>query len=375
MINVFQPTLGDREIEAIRRVFAANWPGKGQVTDQFESAFATHLGVDRALVRSVSCCTEGLFQAIELLELGTGDEVVLPSISFIGAANAIAAVGAQPVFCDVDAATLNPTAADIDHKLTARSRAVLLLHYGGVPCEMDPILELVGRRGLWLVEDSACSPASSYRGRVCGTFGEIGIWSFDATKILVTGDGGMVYCRDLELARRLEERLYLGLKQQSGYTNKTQDRWWEFDVGSCSRRAVMNDIAAAMGVEQLNKLAPFVQRRRQIHAHYDHLLKGVDWVEGPPPVPRHAESSYFLYWIRTRAALRDPLARHLRQRGIYTTFRYYPLHKIPYYRDGSILPHAEEAADTALCLPLHQGLTERDLACIGEALDEFGREL
>src|SRR5678816_2362158 len=161
MINVFQPALGAEELEAVRRVFESNWPGKGKVTDQFEADFARHLGTDRELVHSTSCCTEGLFQAMTLLGIGPGDEVVLPSISFVGAANAIMASGAQPVFCDVDGASLNCTADTIESCITARTRAVLILHYGGVPCDMEAIGGLLARRRLLLIEDNACSVALS----------------------------------------------------------------------------------------------------------------------------------------------------------------------------------------------------------------------
>src|SRR5688572_24343074 len=133
MIHVFQPSLGAEELEAVRRVFESNWVGKGAVTDRFEAAFARHLAVDRGCVRSLSSCTEGLFQAMTLLGIAAGDEVVLPSISFVGAANAVLAAGATPVFCDVDRRTLNTTAADLEQAMTSRTRAVILLHYGGVP--------------------------------------------------------------------------------------------------------------------------------------------------------------------------------------------------------------------------------------------------
>src|SRR5687768_8465038 len=179
-INVFQPTLGAEELEAVGGVFASSWVGRGARTDRFESEFAAHLGVDRGLVRSVSCCTEGLFQSMDLLGIGAGDEVVLPTISFVGAANAVAACGATPVFCDVDPRTLNATAGTLEPKLTTRTRAVLLLHYGGLPARLHEILPLLHGRRVALIEDSACSVASRIDGRACGTFGDVGVWSFDA---------------------------------------------------------------------------------------------------------------------------------------------------------------------------------------------------
>jgi aminotransferase len=306
-----------------------------------------------------------------LAGVGPGDEVILPSISFVGAANAVMGAGARPVFCDVDPGTLNVTASTIEAVMTDRTRAFLPIHYGGLPCEMEPILELAARRRIAVIEDSACSVASKLRGKACGTMGDVGVWSFDAMKILVTGDGGMVYCRDLETARRAGQWLYLGVDGGSGFSNTAETRWWEFDVHCPGRRSITNDIAAAIGLEQLKKLGTFVARRKTIHECYDTWLREFDWLKTPPPVPPDSESSYYLYWIRTGEGRRDRLARHLRDRGIYTTFRYYPLHRLPLYGSTARLPQAEQAAEETLCLPIHQSLSDADLDRILDSLRSF----
>lgn len=375
LINVFQPSLEREELEAVAKVFQSNWIGKGGVTARFEAAFADYLHVERPLVRSVSCCTEGLFQAIGLIGAGPGDEVILPSISYVGGANAIAAAGAAPVFCDVDPRTLNATADTIADKITGRTRAVLILHYGGLPGDMDAICSLAQRRNLVLIEDSACSVASLYRQRACGTFGDIGLWSFGPVKILSTGDGGMIYCRNGELAERVERLLYLGLTTPSGFSSDARERWWEFDVESPGRKAVMNDIASAIGIEQLKKLPAFIERRRAIHELYDRALADLAWLRTPPEPPPHTQSSCFMYWIQTQPGIRDRLATHLRERGIYATFRYFPLHRLKIYGVGDRLPHAELAAQATLCLPIHQGLSDGDIHRVVDAVRDFGATL
>jgi len=375
MINVFEPALRAEELEAVKKVFESNWVGKGRLTDQFESEFAGYLGVERNLIRSVSCCTEGLFQAIAMLGTGTGDEVILPTISFVGAANAIAAHGARPVFCDVDGRTLNPTAELIERKITPKTKAVMILHYGGVPCEMDAIGDLVRERDLSLIEDNACSVASRYRGKACGTFGDFGSWSFDAMKILVTGDGGMIYCKNPEQAQQAEELVYLGLLTKSGFSTSNEGRWWEFEIGSFGRRAIMNDIASAIGLEQLKKLAGFIARRREIHEAYDRLLFGLDWLQIPPEIPSFSESSYYFYWLQMAPATRDRLAKHLRENDIYTTFRYYPLHWVKGYGSAEVLPSAEKIAHETLCIPMHQSLTDEQVEKICECVKAFGKLL
>ena len=363
--------MGQREIEAVARVFESNWTGKGRLTAQFEEMFAHHLRVDRPLVRSVACCTEGLFQSIELLLLKAGDEVVLPAISFVGMANAIAARGVTPVFCDVDPRTLNATAATIEARLTPKTKAVAIVHYGGLPCEMDEIVILTRSRGIPLIEDSACSVASTYRGRACGTFGAIGVWSFDSMKILVTGDGGMMYLQESQLAQRAEEALYLGLRTKSGLSSEAAQHWWEFEIAGFGRRAIMNDITAAIGLEQLDRLPSFIRRRHEIHEQYDRELEGINGLVTPPRIPEHMTSSFYLYWIQTQPEKRDRLARFLRDKGVYSTFRYYPLHLVKRYGAQARLPSAEAAALSTLCIPIHQSMTEGDVTQVGSGIREF----
>ena len=156
-INVFQPSLGAEELEAVRRVFESHWVGKGRCTERFEANFANHLNVPRELLRSTNSCTEGLFQVMALLEIGPDDEVILPSISFVGAANAVMARGARPVFCDVNPRTLNVECHFVEEQITAKTKAVIVLHYGGVPCPLEAIAQLAHRHGIMLIEDSACS--------------------------------------------------------------------------------------------------------------------------------------------------------------------------------------------------------------------------
>jgi aminotransferase len=375
MINVFQPSLRQEELDAVGKVFESNWVGKGKLTDLFEADFARYIGTDRSLIRSVNCCTEGLFQSMNLLGIEPGDEIILPTISFVGAANAVAGSGARPVFCDVDTETLNITAELIEQKITPKTKAVALLHYGGVPCPMDEIVGLLRPKGIALIEDNACSVASRYKGKACGTSGDIGVWSFDAMKILVTGDGGMIYCKDPEMAQRSEKELYLGLLNGSGYSSHGQTTWWEFEISCYGRRAIMNDVASAIGLEQLKKLPNFVSRRKEVHEFYNRGLSDVDWLKIPPQIPSYSESSYYFYWIQMRPDIRDRLAKHLRDNGIYTTFRYYPLHWVKYYQACTSLPNAEKAAQTTLCIPIHQSLSESDLHKVVSSIREFGNRL
>ncbi|MFE7312349.1 DegT/DnrJ/EryC1/StrS family aminotransferase [Streptomyces sp. NPDC057555] len=369
MINLFEPALGEEELAAVREVFAGGWLGKGPRTSAFQAAFAAHLGVPADRLVSLNSCTEGLFLAMELLDIGPGDEVVLPSVSFVGAANAVAARHGTPVFCDVDPYMLNPSAAHIAARLTAATRAVLVLHYGGYPGDIENIAALCRDHGIPLIEDAACAVASRASGTACGTFGEIGLWSFDSMKILVTGDGGMLYARDPEVARRAAERAYLGLRQVSGYARAgTGGRWWDFQVGPFGRRSITNDIAAAIGAVQLEKLPSFVRRRQEITHWYHGRLAGVAGLRCPAPPPPGHTPSYYFYWVQMDRRIRDQVAERLYQRGIYTSFRYAPLHLVSAYGPQPPLPGAERASARTLCIPLHQGLDDSHLDTVATEL-------
>lgn len=371
MLNVFQPSLGDEELEAVRAVFAGNWLGHGPRTRAFEAEFAEHLGVPPEGVVFINSATSGLFLAAELLDLGPADDVVLPSISFVGAANAISATGARPVFCDVDPRTLNPSVAHLEAVLTPRTKAVFLLHYGGYPGDVVEIAAFCRRRGVLLVEDAACAVSSSVDGVRCGAFGDIAMWSFDAMKVLVTGDGGMLYVRDPELALRAHRLAYHGLAHASGMSasRKVPTRWWELDVQDFGRRVVGNDLTAAIGSVQLRRLPGFIERRRQIAAGYDRMLAAVDGVRTPPPLPAGQQSSYYFYWVQLDPAIRDGVAADLLEQGIYATFRYAPLHRVPAYRAATgDLPGVDEASDSTLLLPIHQTLTDDEVRTVADAL-------
>lgn len=376
MINVFQPSLGEQELAAVREVVESNWVGRGEKANEFEARLARHIGVGAEHVTSVNSCTEATFIAMELAGIGPDSEVVLPTVSFVGAGNAVASRGARPVFCDVDPRTLNPTVADVEAVLTPRTKAVLILHYGGYPGDVAEIAALCRARGILLIEDAAIAIASRAHGRACGTFGDMGVWSFDHGKIVVTVDGGMLYVRDPELAARASKLAYLGLEQANGYDQALQarTRWWEFEISSFSRRSVTNDVLAAVGIVQLSRLPAFIDRRREIARRYDSGLADIDGLLCPPPLPAGHESSYYMYWVQFEGGIRDEIARDLYERGIYTTFRYALLHKVKAYGSDATLPNADLAAARTLLLPMHQALSDYDVDRIISTVRECVRE-
>lgn len=350
MIQVFSPSLGKEELAQVADSFNTGWIGKGAKVAAFEAAWARHIGVLPEQVVSTNSCTEALFAAVKLLDIGPGDEVIIPTIHFTGTAQAVIAAGAKPVFCDVDPHSLNITGEWIAKRITPRTKAVILNHYGGVAPEWDDI-EFINDYpfgDIAIIEDAACNPLAIPRG-------DIVCWSFDAMKVLSTGDGGMMAFKDPDLAAQARQWLYLGVTSTG--LDGPQDKWWEFSLTQPgARRSIMNDIAAGMGIEQLKKLQIFMARRWEINALYDDLLGDF-----------RGQCGGYFYWLQTPR--RDDLARYLRERDIYTTFRYYPLHWA--FGTGDNLPNAERAARETLLLPLHCNLTDEDVERICEAVRGF----
>ncbi len=375
MINIFQPCLGEEELTVLREVFASNWIGKGKYVSDFERQFADSLGVKTEHFTSTNSCTEGIFLAGDLFKFGPGDEIIVPSVSFIAVGNSIVARGAKLVLCDVDPRTLNATAALIEQKITPHTKAVFLNHYGGVSCDMDPILELCKSKKILVIEDAACAVRSFYKGHAVGTMGDMGLWSFDAMKIVCTGDGGMIYLKDTDCVIEAKEQLYMGLpnRQTSGIDSSSSgaSTWWEFEINRPGRRAIMNNVSGAIGTVQMKKLPEFLKRRKEINDFYDKELGGLSWLSLPPQLPADCISSYYFYWVQLDR--RNELARFLLDKDIYSSYRYWPLHRIKYFTPWSAkLPNADSACERTLNIPVHQALSDSDINKITDAIKEFG---
>jgi len=371
-IQVFSNSLGIEEIREIQAVFSSKWLGKGIHCESFETEFAAMLGAKRVLL--TSSCTSAIFIAIKALGIRSGDEVIVSSINFIACASAVLEVGGVLKFADVDSHTLNIKPSEIDRLKTARTRAVIVLHYGGHPCEIDEIRAVCGDQ-IAIIEDSANSVASSYKGKMCGTLGAASFFSFDAMKTLVMGDGGALIIKDEAAFDKANSLRYLGLsdRTKSGLEtlkNDNTSRWWEYDVCEISGRFIANDILAAIGRVQLKKLPDFIARRREIWDIYQRELKDIPGINLPPEEPKECTSSYYLYWIQL-ASHRDELARYLFKNSVYTTFRYYPLHLVNYFDSDVTLIDAESASKRTLNLPLHQNITDNDADKIIDLIKRF----
>jgi dTDP-4-amino-4,6-dideoxygalactose transaminase len=361
-INVMKPWLGEEEIAAVSAAILSGWIAQGPRVAEFEKAFAEHQQAHRAV--AVSSCTTALHLAMVVAGVGPGDEVVIPSFSFVATTNCVRYVGATPVFADVDATTGNLTAATVEPVLTARTKAVIGVDQGGVPLDLEPLRTLLDPRGIVLVEDAACAAGSTYRGRPVGAGAQVCTWSFHPRKILTTGEGGMLTTsRDdwSDQARRLREHaMSVSAAERHGSVLPPQETYDE--VGFNFR---MTDLQAAVGLVQLTRLDEVVSRRRELAARYAAAIASIPGLRAVAD-PEHGTSNFQSYWVEVlpgygtdREGLLATLAAAdiSARRGIMAAHRQLPYRGLA--REGS-LPVTDRLTDNTLILPLYHELSEHD---------------
>jgi aminotransferase len=363
LLRVFGSSFDEHELELVRDSLEAGWIGMGPVVERLERTLGEQLGAEVVMVNSG---TSALQLAVELLDLPPGSEVVLPSFTWVGCANAVALAGHTPVFADVELDTANLSAATVARALGTRTRAIMAVHYAGKPARLD---ELEGL-GPPILEDAAHAIDSALDGRRCGTIGAIGVLSFDSVKNLATPDGGAVVTSETEVAARARRLRHCGIGE-SGFERRGEGRWWEHGVERPFPKLLPNDVSAAIGLAQLEKLDQAQERRRAIWDAYSRELTGLGWLlppPGPAPDERH---SWFTYLVRVADGRRDALATALLAQGIYTTLRFSPLHRMGPYRSAVSLPATERLAEEGLNLPLHPRMSDADVERVIAAITAF----
>lgn len=363
------PDIGEEEITEVVACLRSGWVTTGPKTRQFEQEFAAYLDAGVETV-SVNSATAGLHLALEALGIGPGDEVILPTMTFTATAEVVRYLGAQPVLVDVEPDTLNLSAAAIDAAITPRTKAVIVVHYAGLACDMDPVLALAAAHGLRVVEDAAHALPTLYKGRLVGTLeSDVTVFSFYANKTMTTGEGGMVVTRDPALAARVRMMRIHGIKQDAfaRYTSTTPA--WFYEVVAAGFKYNLTDIASAIGIQQLRKLDRFLQRRQQLARGYAEGLAGLP-LQLPPDAPPGSSHAWHLYPVRlTRAAPldRDEMISALSRQRIGTSVHFIPLHRHPYWRETCHLspadfPVAEASYHSMLTLPLYTKMSDADQA-------------
>jgi dTDP-4-amino-4,6-dideoxygalactose transaminase len=355
---------------AVEEAVNSGWWSMGPRVEEFEGAFAGFVDAKHAL--AVANGTAALHLALLAAGVGPGDEVVLPSINFVAAANAIAHTGAVPVFCDVrgpDDLNLDP--ADLDAAVGERTKAIVVLHYGGFPCDMDAVRELAERRGLLIVEDAAHAPGATYRGERCGSLGLVACFSFFSNKNLPVGEGGMIVTDDDGVAERVR------LLRSHGMTTLTWERHKGhaagYDVVAQGFNYRLDELRAAMGQAQLLRLPAENEARARIAGRYRGALDGVMEMTMPFGASEEGTSSshHLAVVLLPEGTSRDDVRASLTEARIQTSVHYPPIHRFTFYEElgrKRPLPQTEAVAGRILTLPLYAHMTDEQVDLVTNAL-------
>jgi perosamine synthetase len=373
-IPVMIPWLGEEEAKAAADAVLSGWVAQGPRVAAFESAFAERVGAGHGI--AVTSCTTALHLALVALDLGPGDEVIVPSLSFIATANAVRYVGAEPVFADVEPATGNLTAATVDAVRTGRTKAVIVVHQGGVPADVHTLRDRCAEWGVALVEDAACAIGSTIGGKSVGQGALLAAWSFHPRKVVTTGEGGMITTDDAAWAQRLRRLREHGMNASAAERHASGTPVLEsyLEVGFNYR---MTDIQAAVGLVQLGKLDEMLARRRALAARYDELLRDVPGLS-PVRDPAYGEGNFQSYWVLLAEDFpvgRDELLAALSEAGISARRGIMAAHLEPAYQGHphGPLPVTERISRDSLILPVFHTMTGEQQDRVVAALREQAR--
>lgn len=370
------PTLVSGEIRyMLQAVESGHLHGDGPFTARCSALIESVLGCPKVLMNT--SCTHALELSSLLLDLKPGDEVIIPSFTFVSTATAAIRAGARLVFVDIRSDTLNLNEALLEAAITPRTRAIIPVHYGGVGCEMDAISEIASRHNLVVIEDSAHAIFGKYKGKYLGTFGAMGCLSFHGTKNFTCGEGGALLLNDPAYIDRAEIIREKGTNRKAFFEGKVEKYTW-VDIGSSY---LPSDLLAAFLLAQLEARDQIQDRRSKLWYFYFESLKSLQqrYDIGLPVVPLHCEQTFHLFYLMTRSSSeRSALLRHMRARGIECTFHYQPLHSseagLKFGRSVDGCPVTVDISQRLIRLPLHLALTEGEQERVVEALEAFYRE-
>ena len=357
---------GDEVGNAVDSITRGSYWANGPYVEEFESLLADQMGVEHAVVFNSG--TSALISVLQGCDIGPGDEVIVPSFTFIATANAVEAVGATPVFAEIEDQRYALDPDDVADRITPSTAAILPIHYAGIPCRIEELRDLAREHGLTLVEDAAEAHGATVDGKPVGTFGDAGVLSFCQNKISATGEGGGVVTDDPELAERLRR-----VRSHGRASGEYFDSAGTGEYVSLGYNLRMPDVVAAIGVAQLNRIDDIVRRRRRVAADLTERLDAVDCV-APPAEPAGCRNVYQLYTVRFDDGIdRNAVIEQLAERDVASKVYFDPVHLTEYYRarhgytEGA-LPRTEAVSEQVLSLPMHPSLSPRERDRVVEAV-------
>ncbi|HEY8298768.1 MAG TPA: DegT/DnrJ/EryC1/StrS family aminotransferase [Candidatus Baltobacteraceae bacterium] len=370
MIPVFKPLITADEINAATEALEMGWLGMGSYVGEFEDALKAYIGAGDRYVCAVSTGHAALHLALMLANIGPGDEVITPSFNNIADFQAILAVGAQPVFCDIDDATLCIDLDKAEALITPKTKAIIVMDYDCVLCDHDRVAQIAEKHGLRIIHDAAHSLGSEYKGRKVGSFSDMTMFSFDPVKTVTCIDGGALVVRDKADFQRLREMRLVGMGQPAEVMYQNQ-RAWTYDVKHLGFRYHMANLHARIGLAQLSKIDAISRSRRAASLFYNERFSGIPGVRVPKTT--FEGITPFLYYIRVPAAERDGLRAYLKERDIDTGIHWQPGHWFTLFsqcRRGD-LSVTDRVGNEILSLPLHSMMEQSDLEQIASTVAAY----
>jgi len=362
IVPLCRPSISEAEITSVVEVLRSGWMAHGEFNHKFEKSFCDYLGVRHAI--TMNSCTSALEAALSVA--GIRGEVIVPSMTWVATANAVVTTGGTPIFAEVDPTTRNMTAATLAERISPRTEAVIIVHYGGQPCPMDEIIELCQRKNLFLIEDSAETLGATWRGKQAGSFA-VGCFSFFPTKNITTGEGGMLTCTDNEFARKIRAFCAHGVSSTT-LERERQLRPWLRAAEMAGHNFRLSNVLAAIGYHQMQRLDVMNKRRVEIARHYNAFIAGLGGAVVAPITEKNATHVYQMYTVTVPEQARDNIVNAMKADGIGVSVHFDPpVHLQPFYSERGwrvgALPVTERLSRELITLPIFPDMTEaqRDL--------------
>jgi dTDP-4-amino-4,6-dideoxygalactose transaminase len=371
-LPVFIPSIGVDTLKAVTDAFHVGWLGMGAATQEFEQRIAAFIGLGERRVIATNTGTSALHLALKLAGVGPGDQVITPSFNFVADHQAIRACGAEPVLCDIDDDDLGADPAAVEALVTHKTKAILPLHYAGIPCRIDRLRAIAARHQLRVVEDATHAFGSTVAGRHIGADGDLVCFSFDPVKIITSIDGGAVVLPSAELLPAAQRLRLLGIDKDTIERYKNQ-RAWEYDVVGDGYRYHLTNINASIGLSQLLRVDEFIASRQRACRRYSAALRELDNVR--VPASDYENVSPFIYFIRVPKERRAGLIEALKAKNIATGIHFLAAHRFTVAQTWRRGPMAvtERVVDEVLTLPLHSNMTNETVDRVVDAITAYFR--
>lgn len=372
MIKVAKACVGKEELDEIKEALDYGYFGLAYKVNELEEQIANYLKTDRSVV----CCANGtsaLHLALESIGVGPGDEVIVPSFTFIASVQAVLMAGAKPVLCDINKDDFLIDVKDVERKITKKTKAIIPVHYSGNVCDMNALLSLKEKYGIRIVEDAAHAFGSLYRGKKVGSFGDVTCFSFDSIKVMTCGEGGAVVTNDLEAVELMKQKRLLGIDRKTMHVKDWKKRSWMYDVKTIGYRYHMSNINAAIGLAQIKKVDSFIEKRRHLCNLYTQLLSEIKEISFEKASWQSVAP--FMFPILVPEEKRNALRDYLKDRDIETGISYIPVHTFERFKDKSeLFPNTNYVFGKIINLPLHPNLNDEDIKLICNTIKEFFNE-